>query len=79
MPSLDMYVSRQGNIEFFLNGIAVDRFETVSDNEVRYPDVLLEKGWNDILLKIEKGNDVRLRFESSDEKLKSGIMSGITD
>jgi beta-galactosidase len=79
MPSLDMYVDTQKAVSLWLNGKEIDTPET-KGGTVKVPNVLLEKGWNHLILKMEKQNDpasLALRFQSEDSAFLKKMLSSV--
>jgi len=80
MPSMDMYINVDGGFAFYLNKNKVISKE--ASGEVKVPNVMLDKGWNHILIKLANPkNNVQLKtnihFESADKNFMKQILSSV--
>jgi beta-galactosidase len=79
MPSLDMLLETQNPVYFWLNGKSVNT-STAIGSEVKVPNLLLEKGWNHLILKIDKRNELTrfgVRFHSADNAFMKKMLSSV--
>lgn len=79
MPSLDMLIGTDKPISFWLNGKQVTVPAAVN-GEVKVPNVFLEKGWNHLILKMDKRNEaasLEVRFHSTDNGFMKKMLSSV--
>jgi len=82
MPSLDMYLDAAGGFTLWTNGKKVESKEIGEKKEIIIPNLLLEKGWNHIKIKLvrgEQGGNIKgsVRFHSADEKFMKQVISSV--
>jgi len=82
MPSLDMYLKTSGGFTLWINEKKVDSKETGNNKEMKIPNLLLEKGWNHVKIKLvreERGGNIKggVRFHSSDDQFMKQILSSV--
>lgn len=79
MPSLDMLIGTDKPISFWLNSKQVTVPAAVN-GEVKVPNVFLEKGWNHLILKMDKRNEaasLQVRFHSTDNGFMKKMLSSV--
>lgn len=82
MPSLDMYLAIQGGYTIYLNSQKVKSSESSNLSESKIPNIMLDKGWNHIVIKItsNKQNEqikTNVRFDSADKNFMKQILSSV--
>lgn len=82
MPSMDMYVGMQGGFTFYLNNAKVATKTTNGNEVVKVSNILLNKGWNHILIKLADARQnsqikASVRFESADQNFIKQVLSSV--
>jgi beta-galactosidase len=82
MPSLDMYISVDGGFVFYLNKNKVTSQEISGEKEVKVSNVMLDKGWNHVIIKLVNPQNnsqlkTNIRFESADKNFMKQILSSV--
>jgi len=79
MPSLDMLLETQNPVSFWLNEKSVNT-STATGSEVKVPNLLLEKGWNHLILRMDKRSEstrLGVRFHSADNAFMKKMLSSV--
>ena len=83
MPSMDMYIGIDGGFVLYLNKNKIITKNTTGDKETKVPNIMLDKGWNHIILKLANSQansqiKTNIRFESADKNFMKQILSSVT-
>jgi beta-galactosidase len=82
MPSMDMFIKTAGGFTLYLNNVQVSSVENVNNAEWKVPNIMPDKGWNHVLIKLadirpEAQISVDIRFESTDKNFMKQILSSV--
>jgi beta-galactosidase len=82
MPAMDMYIKTGGGFILYLNNAKVFSVENANDTESKIPNIILNKGWNHVLIKLadsRQGVEINadIRFESTDKNFIKQLLSSI--
>lgn len=82
MPSLDMFLDFEGGFAVYLNKNKVFSKESVGQAETKVPNIMLDKGWNHMVIKLVNPRNnsqikTNIRFNSADKNFMKQILSSV--